>query len=328
MVQYPKSYFQDSKFRAAKEKIQASRTALKTKVKAESTADDALKTKQVNDVQRADKTADAEHDSSMAQGLDYADWLPFAAKTYHVSPRIEDYILVKTVVCPSDLPNRNGIAFPAVELAKFLPPPMNRQVYKAWKGCPIHTEHDNEDHTKAHGIILDTFMTRVTGFGGGKLWKVMGLLAIDKNKYPDRAMQVLTKEVNTYSMGAMVEMFRCGYCGTECYHDPETERHIGCHHISSIKNVNWGVERSYDGQEHLSFLNAYGISPIECSIVDDPAWAPALSDEVWEHTPTEPSVRNLVKTGQPKAPRTPGENYPGESGPSPQFIKDLYKLKW
>jgi hypothetical protein len=142
-------------------------------------------------------------------------------------------------------------------------------------GVVVHNcEHDNEIHEKAYGVILDASLHKVEGYGDGKLWKVMGLLAIDKNKYPDVARKVLTKEINTYSMGALVDYFTCGYCGAEC-----SAKHT-CGHITSPKNVNWKKYRDFDGSTHLAFLNAHGLSPIECSIVKDPAWAPALSDNV------------------------------------------------
>ncbi len=236
--------------------------------------EDIVHTKSVSNESTTIDVQDAEHDKSLLNSLDYSTWLKFAAKTYKISPSIEDYILVTTLICPSDIPNRNGVAFPASELARFLPPPTNRQSYKAWAGCPVHLEHDNEDHEKAYGVILDTALHKVRGYGGGKLWKVMGLLAIDKNKYPDIAMQVLKREINTYSMGALVDEFTCGYCGAPC-----TDKKC-CTHISSPKEVNWGTHHQFDGSSHLSFLNSHGIQPIETSIVRDPAWAPALSDSV------------------------------------------------
>ncbi|QBQ74465.1 hypothetical protein BcepSauron_085 [Burkholderia phage BcepSauron] len=235
---------------------------------------EAIRTGRGDNVGVAQETMDAEKDQTLVSRLDYETWLPFAAQTYKISPRIEDYIIVNTLVCPSDIPNRNGIAFPRDELARFLPPPTNRMSYKAWKGCPVHLEHDNEVHERAYGIILDASFHKVEGYGDGKLWKVMGLLAIDKNKYPDVAQKVLTKEINTYSMGALVEYFTCGYCGASC-----STRHT-CGHITGTKNVNWKKYRDFDGSTHLAFLNAHGIQPIECSIVKDPAWAPALSDNV------------------------------------------------
>jgi hypothetical protein len=238
--------------------------------------EETLQTRTVDTTSQGLSTVDVEKDPESVSKLDYSTWLPFAARTYKISPRIEDYIIVNTLICPSDIPNRNGIAFPLDELTMFQPPPTNRMSYKAWKGCPVHLEHDNEVHEKAYGVILDASLHKVQGYGDGKLWKVMGLLAIDKNKYPDIAQAVLTKKINTYSMGALVEYFTCGYCGFECTAGRT------CGHISSIKNVNWKKYRDYDGTTHLSFLNAHGISPIECSIVKDPAWAPALSDTVFD----------------------------------------------
>lgn len=324
MQRLPQSYYSSSggaAFQTLKHKVQASKSTAKKNFVVESSVEDALRTNQVNNVNPAIETKDAEVDKALVNGLDYETWLPFAAKVYHISPRIEDYILVSTIVCPSDIPNRNGISFPTVELAKFLPPPMNRMVYKAWAGCPVHLEHDNEVHERAYGVILDTSFHKVTGYGGGKLWKVMGLLAIDKNKYPDIAQKILRKEINTYSMGALVDEFKCGYCGTECYHDSNMNRHIGCHHISSIKNVNWDVHKDHDGSSHLSFLNAYGISPIECSIVEDPAWAPALSDSVWEYETSkhEPDTKRIA----PVADRPPSS-----VAPNGNSIHDMFSLKW
>jgi hypothetical protein len=127
----------------------------------ESTPQDALQTHSVDNVSRSDDVADAEKDQSLLNKLDYETWLPFAAKTYNISPKIEDYIIVSTLVCPSDIPNRNGIAFPAAELAKFQAPPISRMAYKAWQGCPVHFEHDNEVHERAYGVI---WMHRCTKF--------------------------------------------------------------------------------------------------------------------------------------------------------------------
>jgi hypothetical protein len=256
-------------------------------IDAEKGMEQALETRHVDNLSRAEKTFDAEDDPSALGQLDYNVWLPFAAPVYKISPRIEDYVIVNTIICPSDIPNRNGIAFPATELARFQPPPMNRMAYKAWKGCPVHLEHDNEVHERAYGVILDASLQKVEGYGDGKLWKVMGLLAIDKNKNPEMARKVLTKQINTYSMGALVDYFTCGYCGTQC-----TSRST-CGHIESTKQVNWKAYRDFDGSTHLAFLNAHGIQPIECSIVADPAWAPALSDTVYDPWGSDPQIQKF-----------------------------------
>ena len=222
-----------------------------------------------------DKPFDAEKEPDLASKLDFETWLPFAAKAYHISPRIESYVIKAMPVCPSDFPNRNGIGFPLQELVRFQPPPMNRQVYKAWAGCPIHLEHDNEDPTKAYGVMFDTALTKITGFGGGKHWKVMGLVGVDKDKHPDIAQELLDNKINTGSMGAMADSFTCSVCGR-----PASDNSLlNCSHVGSTREVNWNVV-DYMGQQHVAYLNAHGLSPIEYSIVRDPAWVSAMSDHI------------------------------------------------
>lgn len=222
----------------------------------------------------ADGEGEVVKDTSVLQTLDYANWLPQAAKVYHISPRIEDYVLVTSPICPSDIPNRNGIAFPLAELIAFQPPPIARVAYKAWIGCPVHLEHDNQDDTKAYGVILDTSLHKIVGFNNDKLWKVMGLLAIDKIKHPEMAERIMSGNINTYSMGALADHFTCSYCDAVC------DENNHCHHISSIKAINWNRVVDHEGKEHIAFLNAHGLGPIETSIVENPAWCPALSDTV------------------------------------------------
>ena len=218
---------------------------------------------------------DAEKEPELVAKLDFEHWLPFAAKTYHISPHIEDYIFKNVPICPSDFPNRNGIGFPLQELIKFQPPPMNRQVFEAWRGCPMHLEHDNEDCTKAYGVVFDTALTRIQNFGQGRHYKVMGLAGIDKNKHPDIAQEVLDGKINTVSMGALADSFSCSVCGREV----GDNQFANCSHVGGTKDVNWQIV-DYMGRQHIAFLRAHGLSPIELSLVRDPAWVPALSDHV------------------------------------------------
>jgi hypothetical protein len=220
---------------------------------------------------------DAEHNKEALLGLDFVTWLPFAAKLYNISPNIESYILVNGPICPSDMPNRNGIGFPLAELTKFQAPPVSRMAYKAWTGTPIHYEHKADVHEDAYGVVFDTNLTKISGYGSGKLWKVMGVWGIDKDKYPEMAQRVLDNKVNTYSMGAMVDYFSCSYCGTKI------GGNSGCSHVQPLSDrnpVNWKPVRNYDGSNHTAFLNAHGISPAELSIVENPAWSQALTDNV------------------------------------------------
>lgn len=232
-------------------------------------------------VQRADEavsndtgTADITDAAEITSKIDLS-WLPFAAKTYKISPNLNDYVIVNIPICPSDIPNRNGVAFPLSELIAYQPPPIARLTYKAWTGCPVHLEHDNEDHEKAIGVIFDTSLRVMKGYGDGKHYVVYGLIGIDKTKDPQTAQKFLSGEMDTGSMGALADYFTCAVCG----HQASDKPMLNCSHIRSTKDVNWRVV-DHGGAPTLAFLNAHVLSPIEFSIVSDPAWATCLSDLV------------------------------------------------
>lgn len=205
--------------------------------------------------------------------LDYETWLPYAAKLYEISPNIEDYHLVSVPICPADIPNRNGIGFPLQELVKFQEPPISRMAYKAWTGSPLHYEHANEIHKDAYGVVLDSALHKVNGYGRGKMWKVMGLAAVDKTKYKEMARRVAAGDINTYSMGALVDSFTCSHCG-----EPMTDKYH-CVHLNPDNDIDWREVRGLD-LPSLAFRNSHGINPIELSIVESPAWTTALSDHI------------------------------------------------
>jgi hypothetical protein len=219
----------------------------------------------------APESAEANH---VLQALDFSTWLPYAAKLYEINPDVRAYVLATIPICPSGIPNRNGIGFPLDELLKFQPPPVARQSYKAWTGCPMHYEHRNEIHKDAYGVIFDTALRPIKGYGGGRLHKVMGLIGIDRTKYPEMARRVMERDINTYSMGALVDYFSCSYCGCE------VSKQHSCGHINLNRDIDWNEVRSWDNKRHIAFRNAHGIQPIECSLVESPAWVSALSNHV------------------------------------------------
>lgn len=204
--------------------------------------------------------------------LDAKVWLPFAAETYKISRNIEDYLITVTPICPSDLPNANGYAFPLAELTKFQAPPVSRQVYKAWAGTPLHREHRNEIHEDALGVVLDSSLHKIRGYGQGKLWKVMGLAALDKNKAPTEAQQMADGTLRTFSMGTDAGYITCSVCGAADI----IEGRASCGHLDP--NAPFKVITDFDGTQTLAFKNAHDLRPIELSVVNNPAWSMALSD--------------------------------------------------
>ena len=198
--------------------------------------------------------------------LDCLRWLPFAASVYKISPKLEDYLVVPVIIMPSDLSNRNCVGFPLRELLRF-----NADVgdcaYKTWKGQPTHLEHDNEDVTKAYGVIFDSFLRPMSSHGQGKVWKLLQLLAFDRTKHPELTSQIERGERNSYSMGAFVDAYTCSYCGADlgkCMHlDPKAK-----------------APEFYLRDGVLVHKNVRGIKGFETSNVGDPAYYSAISDTV------------------------------------------------
>lgn len=199
------------------------------------------------------------------QSLSFGDWLPACAAAYHISPNVEDYVLVPVIAMPSDLPNRNGVAFPLAELKRWSVDE-GCLAFETFRGKPVHIEHDNQDETKAIGVIVDVAMKPMNGFGAGRVWKMIELLAIDRTKNPTRASQILTGEHNAYSMGAWVESYSCGYCRAPMGN---------CNHLHPNRPKDFYVLNGA-----LVHRRVGGIKGFETSSVGDPAFVSAISDRL------------------------------------------------
>jgi len=66
--------------------------------------------------------------------------LPLFAELYDISPKLNDYILVSTIIMPSDLPNRNCVAFPLEELLRPNPE-TGRLGFQSWTNKITAVDH-------------------------------------------------------------------------------------------------------------------------------------------------------------------------------------------
>jgi hypothetical protein len=217
--------------------------------------------------------------SAMQSAVGWELWLPFAAAELELSSDPKDYLIHPVPIMYSDLPNRNGFAFPLTELIKWNVE-LGCQAYKGWSGMPMYKEHKSDDHKKALGIVIDTSLRRIKNYGQGKFWKLMALAAVDRNKDPIIAEKMEKGEIDTYSMGAMVDYCTCSYCGAvagECEHVEEKNDTV----------------TFYEKNGRLVYKNVHGIKPYELSVVEDPAFATA------QHT-----VRLTYDQGTIKAPNS------------------------
>lgn len=193
-------------------------------------------------------------------------WLPLAAEKYKVSSNLEDYVVVPVCIMPSDLPNRNGIAFPYKQLLSFNPNPyVKRVAYKTWEGSPTFLEHDNEDYEKAKGVIFAVTMTAIAG-AEGNIHRVICLCGFDRTKDEDLYNKIKSGKLSTYSMGSFCEDYRCNICG-------KTYGQGGCEHVS-VNKPEFKVYQTKDGNK-LAYYEAIDVCGFETSAVSDPAYISA-----------------------------------------------------
>lgn len=187
--------------------------------------------------------------------------LASAAEYYDLSKDIRDYFMVGVPIIWSDLPNRNGIAFPLSELVAWHKK-KGCMAYQGWKGQAVRVEHDWDG--PAIGLIADVAMRRLTGFHNDRLWKVVTLLAIDRTKNVKTASAIESGQRNTYSMGCLVGRHTCSYCGAKMGE---------CTHLDPKAPVNF-----YELNNKLVYCNVHDIDAEEVSSVADPAYGVAVSE--------------------------------------------------
>lgn len=201
--------------------------------------------------------------------LEVQDWLPAAASVYNISPKIEDYVVVPVIIMPTDMPNRNSVAFSYEDLLAFNPRE-GRPAYKTWTGKPTFLEHANQDYTKAKGIIFDSYMAPIKGTKQ-TLAKVVCLCGFDMKADRQLAMDIKTKKRTNYSMGASINMYECSICGCTTN---QGSRDTACGHVIrgslNLFNTRFGLKPAY-------YL-ARGITGFETSSVARPAWCSANED--------------------------------------------------
>lgn len=196
-------------------------------------------------------------------------WLSLAAEHYQLSPKLEDYVCVPVVIMPSDLPNRNGVAFPYKELTAFNPNPYVKKVsYQTWEAAPTFYEHVNDDYTKAKGVVFAVTMSPIPN-SAGNLYKVVTLCGFDRTKDINLFSRISTNALSTYSMGAFVDDYVCSICGT-------TFEQGGCNHVD-LNNPRFQTFDTPKGKK-LAYYETKGVCGFEVSAVETPAYVSAQNE--------------------------------------------------
>lgn len=198
-------------------------------------------------------------------------WLPLAAKEYHISANLKDYVVVPVTMFPSDLPNRNSVAFPYEELMRF-DVQASMPAYKTWRGKPTFSEHDHGDHRKAKGIIFDVYMKPMKNVVGD-IYKVIALAGFDRTKDPELANAIARGDRKRYSMGASISGVECSVCGAQS--TARNHRNTECGHVTRGRIV---LHETARGVKPAYYLGR-GIQGFELSSVAVPAWVAAEEGE-------------------------------------------------
>lgn len=196
--------------------------------------------------------------------LDVNLWLPRAAEHYNISADIRDYVIQPVVACITDLPNTHGDAFGMKDLLTFNPKCADL-AYRTYRRRPTFVEHANSDYRKASGVILDTRLSPLKGFGEG-YGRLIFLLAFDRSRHPDLCRSILKGEQNTYSKGTYYGAYTCSICGQTF---SSASKHF-CNHLGKR------VQRLSDGR--LAYKNCHVLEGFECSAVWSPAFICASPD--------------------------------------------------
>lgn len=200
--------------------------------------------------------------------------IPFAAEKYNISANLKDYVVQPVIIMPSDLPNRNKVAFPLRRLSEFLPE-IGCLGYETWRYMPCFRDHNNSDWTQAKGIVLDVGIRPMPN-AKGNLWKVNALLAFDRSRDPELANKILEGD-SSYSMGALVSNYNCAVCGSEVTRKDRPT----CEHFNIPDNPKFDTF-IVNGKRRLAHWNVGSFKGFEVSYVDVPAYSSALGGElVW-----------------------------------------------
>jgi hypothetical protein len=209
------------------------------------------------------------------QFLEVQSYLPLASEKYGISPNVKDYVIVPVIILPTDIPNRNSVAFPYEELMKFNVS-QGRPNFKTWAGKPTFIEHENADYTKAKGIVFDTYMRPLEN-AVGNIYKLIALCGFDRSKDSELARQILRGDRKSYSMGAFISQYECAVCGSL---SRPGKMNTECGHVIRGRPE---IHTQPNGAKIPSYLIArQEITGFEVSSVGVPAWSSATNSNIFD----------------------------------------------
>ena len=98
--------------------------------------------------------------------------------------------------------------------------------YRTFIGKPVFVNHNNHDHRRARGMVIDAVLHRDRNPDGSPDVWCETLMEVDAKTYPKLAKAILAGDVDRTSMGCDVELSKCSVCGNEATSPLEYCQHI------------------------------------------------------------------------------------------------------
>lgn len=176
--------------------------------------------------------------------------------TFDYAPR-EGFLYVRSRAISSRT-NDNFDTFPAEEIKK---------AWATFVGKPVFVNHNNEDHRRARGVIIDAALHEDTAPDGTDDTWVEVLMEIDALNFPKLAKSILAGDIERTSMGCDVQYSICSVCGNKASTPIQY-----CQHIPRLKGKK--IRRraaSGDGSEDVLVHEVCcGLSFFENSVLVEP----------------------------------------------------------
>jgi hypothetical protein len=139
--------------------------------------------------------------------------------------------------------------------------------YRSFIGRPVFTNHRNEDHRRARGVIIDAALHEDRNPDGSPDTWVEALHEIDAQTFPKFAKAILNGDIDRTSMGVDVEQSKCvGHCGNIATNPAEY-----CSAIPGKKGTKiWRFTASGARRPSLIYESCVGLTFFENSFLVEP----------------------------------------------------------
>lgn len=142
-----------------------------------------------------------------------------------------------------------------------------KKAYQSFIGKPVFVNHENDNHKRARGVIIDAALHEDKNRDGSPDTWVAVCMMIDAKTFPKLAQEILAGNIERTSMGVDVERSVCSACNNVATTPMEY-----CAHIPRAKGqmLYKHDQRTGAKSAHLIYESCYGLHFFENSLLVEP----------------------------------------------------------